>query len=31
MKWWTRPSQTSSLWTRPCRAKPRPALPNCHV
>ena len=31
MKSWTRPSQTSSLWTRPCRAKWRPASPNCHI
>jgi len=23
--------QTSSLWTRPCRAKPRPALQNCEI
>jgi hypothetical protein len=28
MKHWTEPWQTGSFWTRPCRAKPRPASPN---
>jgi len=27
----TGPQLTRSLWTGPCRAKPRPALPNCDV
>jgi len=31
MKHWSRPRQTASLWTGPCRVIPKPAWPNCHA
>jgi len=31
MKGWMGPCHTGLLWTSPCRAKSRPALPNSHT